>query len=96
MIYIKKLKYATREQGIADLILKEIYNEELEYCDGVHAVVDIGMVIDQEATYDEQGNMLTEPTYVEGYHFDIMSEKEIDFGESEIFPNNPKHTFSGI
>ena len=96
MIYIKKLKYATREQGIADLILKEIYTEELEYCEGVHAVVEIGMVIDQEATFDEQGNLLTEPTYRDGYHFDIMSEKEIDFGENEIFPNNPKHTFAGI
>ena len=38
----------------------------------------------------------TEPTYRDGYHFDIMSEKEIDFGENEIFPNNPKHTFAGI
>ena len=96
MIHIKKLKYATREQGIADLISKEIYTEELEYCEGVHAVVEIGMVIDQEATYDEQGNLLTEPTYREGYHFDIIAEKEIDFGENEIFPNNPKHTFAGI
>ena len=96
MIYIKKLKYATREQGIADLILKEIYTEELEYCEGVHAVVEVGLIIDQETTFDEQGNLLTEPTYREGYHFDIMSEIEIDFGENENFPNNPKHTFAGI
>ena len=95
MIYIKKLKYATREQGIADLIAKQIYTEELEYCDGVHTVVEIGKVIDQEATYDEQGNMLTEPTYVDGYHFDIMIEKEVDFGANEIITNNPKHTFAG-
>ena len=96
MIHIKKLKYATREQGIADLISKEIYTEELEYCEGVHAVVEIGMVIDQEATYDEQGNLLTEPTFVDGYHFDIMTDNVIDFGANEIFPNNPKHTFAGI
>jgi hypothetical protein len=25
-----------------------------------------------------------------------MSDNEIDFGENEIFPNNPKHTFAGI
>lgn len=95
MIYIKKLKYATKEQGIADLIAKEIYNEELEYCEGVHAVVDIGKVIDQEATYDEQGNILTEPTYVDGYHFDIMIEKEVDFETNEIIPKHPRHTFAG-
>ena len=95
MIRIYKLKYSDKETAIADLIAKEIYTEELEYCDGVHAVVDIGKVIDQEATYDEQGNILTEPTYVDGYHFDIMIEKEVDFGANEITPNNPKHTFAG-
>ena len=95
MVNIYKLKYTDKETAIADLISKEIYTEELEYCEGVHAVAEIGKVIDVEATYDEQGNMLTEPTYVEGYHFDIMVEKEIDFGTNEIFTNNPKHTFAG-
>ena len=93
---IYKLKYVDKENAISDLILKEIYTEELEYCEGVHAVVEVGLIIDQEATFDEQGNLLTEPTYRDGYHFDIMVEKEIDFGENEIFPNNPKHTFAGI
>ena len=96
MIYVYKLKYSTKEQGIADLISKEIYTEELEYCEGVHAVVEIGKVIDVDATYDEQGNMLTEPTYVDGYHFDIMIEKEVDFGANEIIPKHPKHTFAGF
>ena len=40
--------------------------------------------------------MLTEPTYREGYHFDIMTDNVIDFGANEIFPNSPKHTFAGI
>ena len=70
--------------------------DELIYGENVHAVVEIGKVIDQEATYDEQGNLLTEPTYRDGYHFDIMIDKEIDFGENEIFPNNSKHTFAGV
>ena len=96
---IYKLKYTDKEIAIADLISKGVYQEiegELSYSEGIHAVVEIGLIIDKEATFDEQGNLLTEPTYIDGYHFDIMSEKEIDFGESEIFPNNPKHTFSGI
>lgn len=96
---ICKLKYTDRETGIANLIAKGVYQEidgEMIYADGIDAVVEVGLIIDQEATFDEQGNLLTEPTYREGYHFDIMSEKEIDFGENEIFPNNPKHTFAGI
>ena len=99
MIQVYKLKYKDRETAIADLIAKEIYQEidgELCYGNGIEAVVEVGLIIDQEATFDEQGNMLTEPTYRDGYHFDIMSEKEIDFGDKEIFPNNPKHTFAGF
>ena len=98
MIRIHKLKYTDKETGIADLIAKGVYQEiqsELSYSEGIHAVVEVGLLIDQEATFDEQGNLLTEPTYREGYHFDIMSDNEIDFGENEIFPNNPKHTFAG-
>ena len=99
MIRICKLKYTDRETAIADLIAKGVYQEiegEMLYADGIDAVVEVGLIIDQEATFDEQGNLLTEPTYIEGYHFDIMAEKEIDFGTNEIFPNNPKHSFAGI
>ena len=96
MIRTYKLKYTDKETAIADLKAKGVYTEDLSFGNGIHAVVEVGLIIDQEATFDEQGNLLTEPTYIEGYHFDIMSEKEIDFGENEIFPNNPKHTFAGI
>ena len=99
MIRIYKLKYPDKETALSDLTEKGVFQEiegELSYSEGIHAVVDIGKVIDKEATYDEQGNILTEPTYRDGYHFDIMIDKEIDFGENEIFPNNPKHTFARL
>ena len=99
MIRVYKLKYPNKETAISDLISKGVYQEiegELSYSEGIHAVVEIGLIIDKEATFDDQGNLPTEPTYIDGYHFDIMAEKEIDFGENEIFPNNPKHTFAGI
>ena len=96
---ICKLKYTDKETGIADLIAKGVFQEiegEMLYADGIDAVVEVGKLIDQEATFDEQGNLLTEPTYREGYHFDIMTEIEIDFGENETFPNHRKHSFAGI
>ena len=96
---ICKLKYTDRETAIADLIAKGVFQEienEMLYADGIDAVVEVGLIINEEATFDEQGNLLTEPTYRDGYHFDIMSEIEIDFGENEIFPNSSKHTFAGI
>ena len=99
MIRIYKLKYTDKETAISDLIAKGVFQEidgEMIYADGIHAVVEVGLIINEEATFDEQGNLLTEPTYIEGYHYDIMTEIEIDFGENEIFPDNLKHTFAGI
>ena len=96
---ICKLKYTDKETAIADLIAKGVFQEiegEMLYADGIDAVVEVGLIIDQEATFDEQGNLLTEPTYREGYHFDIMTDNVIDFGANETFPNNSKHTFAGI
>ena len=98
MIQIYKLKYTDKETGIADLIAKGVYQEiegEMIYADGIDAVVEVGLITDQEATFDEHGNLLTEPTYREGYHFDIMSEIERDFGVNEIIPKHPMHTFAG-
>ena len=96
---IYKLKYTDKETAIADLIAKGVYQEidgELSYGNGIDAVVEVGLIIDKETTFDEQGNLLTDPPYVDGYHFDIMVEKEIDFGANEIISKNPKHTFAGI
>lgn len=96
---ICKLKYTDRETAISDLIAKGVYQEidgELFYGNGINAVIEVGLLIDREATFDENANLLTEPTYREGYHFDIMSNNEIDFGDKEIFPNNPKHSFAGF
>jgi hypothetical protein len=58
------------------------------------AVVEIGLITLQYGTYDNEGNVITEPIYADGYHYDVMSDQEIEF-ESKIEVNNPKHTFAG-
>lgn len=96
---IYKLKYTDKETAIADLINKGAYiktEEGLIYGEGIHAVVEIGLVTITDGTYDDDGNVITEPIYADGYHFDIMSEIKINFETAEIFPNNPKHNFYGI
>ena len=95
MIKIYKLKYTDKETAIADLIAKEVYTEDLSFGNGIHAVVEIGLVVLTDGTYDEQGNEITAPIFADGYHYDIMSEIEIDFGTNRIFPNNPQHDFAG-
>jgi hypothetical protein len=79
MIY--KLKYTDKETAIADLITKNVIDEEGNYINGTQAVVEIGLI-----TIDE--------VVIDGYHYDVMSEEEIEF-ENKIEVNNPKHTFAG-
>jgi hypothetical protein len=78
---IYKLKYTDKESAIADLITKNVIDEDGNYQQGIHAVVEIGLI-----TIDE--------VVIDGYHYDVMSEEEIEF-ENKIEVNNPKHTFAG-
>ena len=89
---ISKLNYTDKETAIADLLAKGVYQEGLTYGQGIHAIVEIGKVVNIQGTYDDNGNAITEPTYYDGYAYDVMSEQDIVF-ESEIFPKHPKHSF---
>jgi hypothetical protein len=91
---IAKLKYTDKETAISDLITKGVIDENGEYINGTQAVVEIGEITIQNAEYDDEGNTITEPIYADGYHYDVMSEQEIEF-ENKIEVNNPKHTFAG-
>ena len=99
---IAKLNYTDKETAIKDLIKKGVYIEvenldkeiTLTYGKGVQAVVEIGRIVLENGTYDTDFKQLTAPVYADGYAYDIMSDTEIVF-ESEIFPNNPKHSFAG-
>ena len=100
---IYKLKYSDKETAIADLLAKNVYVEienyngdlVLAYGQGIHAIVEIGQIIDKEPIFDADFNIIQEATYLQGYHFDVMSEMEIDFGVNITTPTNPKHSFSG-
>jgi hypothetical protein len=89
---IFKLNYPDKETAIADLIDKKIIDADFNYLKGTHAVVEIGKVVSIPATFNENGELLTEPIYYDGYAYDVMSEQDIVF-ESEIFPKHPKHSF---
>lgn len=98
---IYKLNYTDKETAIADLLAKGVYVEttfeeqtSLSYAIGIHAVVEIGKIVKVLGTYDDKGNVITEPIYYDGYAYDVMCEQKIVF-ESEIEVNNPKHSFAG-
>jgi len=94
MKQIYKLRYKDKETAIADLIAKAVYNEDLSFGKGIHAVVECGLIVLTDGTYSEDGTEITPPIFADGYHYDIMCEKLINF-ENEINPKNPKHSFAG-
>ena len=82
---VYKLKYQDKDTAIADLLAKGVYlettNEEnetsLSYAEGVHAIVELGLIVITDGTYDEQGAELTAPVYADGYHYDVLTDNEI-------------------
>ena len=99
---IAKLKYENKETAIADLLAKKVYVEvknldkeiTLAYGQGIQSIVEIGLIVLENGTYDADFNEITAPVYADGYHYDVMSENEIKFDNS-IEVKNPKHTFAG-
>lgn len=91
MIY--KLRYADKEAALIDLKLKEVIDNECNYINGTQAVVECGIIVITQATYEGEIE-LTSAVFADGYHYDVMT-NDIIFFESEIFVNNPKFTFAG-
>ena len=103
LMNIFKLTYPNKDTALADLKAKGILIEvdgidgekHEAYGNGVQAVVEIGLIILEQGTYDEEGNVITEPIYADGYHYDVMSSELYDFGDNLVEPKNPKHAFAG-
>ena len=98
---IYKLKYTTKAAAMKDLLKKGVYVEttfnevtSLTYGTGIHAVVEIGQIVLTPAVIEDM-LVITDATYLDGHHFDIMSEQEINFGSNAIEVNNPRHEFAG-
>jgi hypothetical protein len=88
MIY--KLRYNDRAEAITDLIAKGVIDIEENNTSITQAVVELGLLI------LDYGNETTAPTYIDGYHFDVMVTQAIDFGTARVAPTNVKHAFLGF
>ena len=87
-----KLKYKEEKEALNDLMDKGIIQDKKSedddgnvvvtrtpYTDITEAVVYIGKLVDKPATFDEDGEVLTDATYLEGWHVDVMTNKEVTF-----------------
>ena len=101
-----KLKYKEEKEALNDLMDKGIiqdrrYEDEegnvvvtrTPYTDITEAVVYIGKLVDEPATFDEDGEILTDATYLEGWHVDVMTKQDVTF-DNVIEPETPKHKFA--
>lgn len=98
---IFKLTYENKELATADfkskgiLIDVEFNGEKYEaYGEGVQAIVEIGKIMLTPPVIDGM-EVITEPIYIYGYHYDIMANNIYDFGINLVEPKNPKHGFAG-
>jgi hypothetical protein len=99
---IFKLTYPNKEAAIADLKAKGILIEvdgidgekHEAYGNGVAAVVEIGLILLTPPVMEGM-EVIEEPIYAEGYHYDVMSDNTYDFGANLVEPKNPKHAFAG-
>jgi hypothetical protein len=58
----------------------------------VVTIVEVGLIEATPAEYNEDGNVINEATYVDGYHVDIKSHSLIEsLSEYIVVPKNPRH-----
>ena len=86
---IYKLKYESKEEGITDLTEKNVIDNP-----NTLGVVHVGKIIKTNAVLNEEGEVLESAIWLDGYHIDIACKEDLHTFESEIFPNNSKHSFA--
>lgn len=97
-MHIYKLVFDTEQQGKQILIDNNVWEEvteegvtTLRYINGTKGVVNIGKVINPQATTDPE-----HPVYYKGYAYDVMSTDELDLEQYRVYPNgSAAHMFYG-
>ena len=97
-MHIYKLVFDTEQQGKQVLIDNNVWEEvteqgvtTMQYINGTKGVVDIGKVINPQATTDPE-----HPIYYKGYAYDVMSTDELNLEQYRVYPNgSAAHQFYG-
>mgnify|MGYP003692044215 FL=1 len=97
-MHIYKLVFDTEQQGKQVLIDNNVWEEVTEegvtsmrYINGTKGVVNIGKVINPQATTDPE-----HPIYYKGWAYDVMSTDELDLEQYRVYPNgSAAHMFYG-
>jgi hypothetical protein len=87
--FVREIEYA--EDG--ELKTKKIFTTEK-----THACSYVGTIVDEEGIYDEEGNELKAPTFVDGVHLNIRLLEDMDLPEftnvEQVTPNSPSRVWA--
>ena len=97
-MHIYKLVFDTEQQGKQVLIDNNVWEEitiegvtTMQYINGTKGVVNIGKVINPQATTDPE-----HPIYYPGWAYDVMSTDELELEQYRVYPNGTAaHMFYG-
>ena len=97
-MHIYKLVFDTEQQGKQVLIDNNVWEEvtyegvtTMRYINGTKGVVNIGKVINPQATTDPE-----HPIYYKGYAYDVISTDELELEQYRVYPNgSAAHQFYG-
>jgi len=97
-MHIYKLVFDTEQQGKQVLIDNNVWEEvtyegvtTMRYINGTKGVVNIGKVINPQATTDPE-----HPIYYKGYAYDVISTDELELEQYRVYPNGTAaHQFYG-
>jgi len=68
--------------------------EGYQYLEGTQAIVEVA-VVDSQAEFDAEGNIIKEALLALGYHLDLMIDREVE-SEYIMNPKTPQHGFLGF
>ena len=71
-------KYSFGSKGAATTKINALGVDEEGNPTHSHAIVHLGNLVEQEGTYDEEGNELTAPVLSSTYHIDVLWDGEAD------------------
>lgn len=91
--YIYQLKFTSEAEAVSELKAKGVIDDNKFFTSITEAVVWNIKPVLVDATFDENGDVLTEAEFLDGYHVDILVYEPINFGTNETNPTRPLHTF---
>jgi hypothetical protein len=92
-------KFSNEQEAIDKLTLAGLVTEDegvLNYGDKYHSISIVGLIVDEPGTYDEEGNQLTAPTFIDGWHVNIRSRGDAptQLAGYKVTPNTPSRVWA--